>query len=140
MAFPELYWLAPNPDWNRDLGTIGHDPSLSTWNALVALANARVNSLGTLRLDRKLTALFPEAPPPGLETRPLRLAVLASSTADHLLPALRVGALRQGIWLKTYAGQYGQYSRELVDTRSGLHAFRPDTVLFALDAHHLLAG
>ena len=70
----------------------------------------------------------------------MRLAVLASSTADHLLPGLRVGALRRGLWLDTYICDYGQYSRELMDRGSALHAYRPDAVLFALDAHHLLAG
>ncbi len=105
---------------------------------LVALANHRLGGLQTIRLDRRLTA-FTE-PPAALATKPVRLAVLGSSTTDHLLPALRVGGLRRGLWVRTYSCEYGQYAGEIGDSTSALHAFKPDTVLFALDAHHLLAG
>ena len=42
--------------------------------------------------------------------------------------------------MKTYEGDYGQYLQELTDPASALHAFKPDAVLFAFDAHHLLRG
>ncbi|MBV8577895.1 MAG: HAD family hydrolase [Acetobacteraceae bacterium] len=139
MAFPELSWLPAVADWAISLGGVPSEGGPEAWSALVRLANARIDSLATLRLDRKRHQLFPEAPP-GLATIPVRLAVLASSTADHLLPGIRIGALRRGIWLDTYGCGYGQYRRELFDSSSGLHAYAPDTVLFALDARHLLAG
>ena len=70
----------------------------------------------------------------------MRLAVLGSSTLTHLLPAIRVGGLRRNIWIETYEGEYGQYRQELTDPASPLHAFRPNAVLLAFDAHHLTAG
>ncbi len=140
MAFPELSWLPAEAAWNGTFQAVGNQADEAAWSALVGLANSRIDSLATMRLDRKLRQLFGETPAAGLATKPVRLAVLASSTADHLLPGLRVGALRRGIWLDTHIGDYGQYSRELMDRGSALHAYRPDAVLFALDAHHLLAS
>nr|WP_321985791.1 HAD-IIIC family phosphatase [uncultured Lichenicoccus sp.] len=71
---------------------------------------------------------------------PVRLGVLSSSTIDHLLPSLRVGALRHGIWLETQLGDYGQYSQELQDPSSAIHAYRPTVALFTFDARHMLRG
>ena len=58
----------------------------------------------------------------------------------HLHGAIRVAGLRRGIWIDIYENDYGQYWRELAEPDSALHAFRPDAVLLALDAHHLTAG
>jgi predicted enzyme involved in methoxymalonyl-ACP biosynthesis len=138
--FPELYWMPPSPDLNLVLGEIGLLGTERAWATLGTLARTSLNSLATLRLDRALVRLFGQAPPPGLATKPIRLAVLASSTSTHLVPGLRVAALRRGIWLTVHACDYGQYARELMDPSSALHQFRPDIVLFALDALHLVSG
>lgn len=98
-----------------------------------------MDAVETRHLDRRLGRLFPE-PPPDLPTRPVRLAVLASATVDHLVPAIRIGGLRRGLWITTHTPAYGQYAQALIDAASSLHRFRPDAVLFALDAHHLLAA
>jgi FkbH-like protein len=111
---------------------------MAVWAELVSLANTRIDSLGTIRLDRVLRQHFGARPPAGLATRPIRLAVLGSSTVDHLLPAIRVAGLRRDLWVQIYAAEYGQYATEIMDPGSALHEFRPDTVLFALDAPHLL--
>jgi FkbH-like protein len=79
-------------------------------------------------------------PPDGLATKPVRLAVLGSSTLTHLLPAIRVAGLRRSIWIDTYENDYGQYWQELSDPASKLHEFRPTAVLLALDAYDLTAG
>ena len=107
---------------------------------MVSLANERLDHLQTVRLDRKRHRLFPSGPPSGIATVPVRLAILSSSTVDHLLPGLRVGALRHGIWLETQLGNYGQYSQELQDPSAAIHSFHPTCVLFAFDARHMLRG
>ncbi len=140
MTSPQLSWLPERAaDWTARVESIV-EPTAEAWSALSALANRKLDGLATARLDRCLNKLFGAAPPPGLATTPVRLAVLASSTMDPLLPALRVGALRWGMWLTTYTCAYGQYAQELMDPTSGLHAFAPTVVLFALDARHLLGG
>ncbi len=129
----DLYWLPLQPAWAERLA------AAAGWDDLCALANARLSALETVRLDRRRAKLLP-AVPAGLATKPVRLAVLAAATVDHLLPAIRVAGLRRGIWIEIYTPDYGQYAQELMNTGSGLHGFRPDAVLLALDAHHLLQG
>ena len=132
----ELHWLPRDSAWAASLAAL---QPRAGWEAFRALANTRLSALETVRLDRRRAALLSE-PPPGLATRPVRLAVLAASTVDHLLPAIRVAGLRRGLWVETYTPDYGQYAQELLTEGSGLDRFHPDTVLFALDAHHLMQG
>ena len=103
----------------------------------MALANTRLDFTATTALADTLDRVFHDAPPPGLSTRPVRLAILGSSTFAHLHAAIRVGAALRGIWVTTYENDYGQYRQELSDPGSGLHDFRPDCVLFAFDARHV---
>ncbi len=146
-ARPELSWLPDVPaSWRDDLAALPGAPPATAgeqaacWGRLVSLSNHNLDGLQTARLDRRLQLLFGAAPPADLASVPVRLAVLASSTVEHLLPGLRVGALRRGLWLNLYVAGYGQYAQELRDPASPLHGFAPTAVLFALDAPHLLAG
>ena len=137
----DLYWLPAAEAWPERIKKLDReDDKSAAWNELVALANTRMDFIRAGRLDRTLQRLFADAPPPGLATKPVRLAVLGSSTLTHLHPALRVAALRRGLWLKTYECDYGQYLQELTDPESGLHEFKPTAILFALDAYHVMRG
>lgn len=134
-----LYWLPEFPDWRdrlRGLGKIGD----GAWEEAVALANARLDFIRTNALDQTVTAVFGGSPPKALATKPIRLALLGSSTMAHLHAAIRVAGLRRGLWIEIYENDYGQYWQELTDPSSPLHEFAPTTVLLALDAHHLTAG
>ena len=134
----ELHWLPTIPDWRTRLRALDADP-VGAWDECVALANGRINFVLTNALDQSMRRLFP-APPAGLQTKPVRLAVLGSSTLTHVLPGIRVAGLRRGIWVEIFESDYGQYLQELSDPGSGLHAFKPTAILLALDAHHLTAG
>ena len=140
MHAPELHWFpAPPPDWGARLQALSK-PDAAAWATLQDLARMRLDALATIRLDRRLQRLFATMVPPKLATPPIRLAVLGSSTLDHLLPALRVGALRRGLHLTLHTGEYGQYAQDLATPPPALTAFAPDTILLALDAPHLLRG
>ncbi len=78
--------------------------------------------------------------PPGVATRPVRLALLGSATMSHLASAIRVAGMRRGLWIDTYENEFGQYLQELSDSRSPLHDFQPTAILLALDAYHLSAA
>jgi FkbH-like protein len=134
---PELYWLPIVPDWQARLASLVDLPDSEAWSGLVQSANVRLGIPETSRLDRVLQKRFPN-PPSFIAAKPLRLAVLGSGTVDHLLQGIRVGALRRGIWVQCYKGDYGQYFQELMNPGSPLHAFHPDTILFAFDSMHLL--
>jgi len=139
MSSSELTWLPGQPEWNDYLKRVAAFDSASAWDALVELANARLDMMTTIRLDRQLLKLFKDCPG-NLQTKPIRLAVLGSSTVDHLHAGIRIGALRRNLWVSLYQGNYGQYVQDLHDTASNLHAWAPNTILFAFDARHLLAG
>src|SRR4051812_39413578 len=85
----ELHWLPEVADWRQRLRQIS---SGSLWDNAVGLANARINFVLTNALDETLRRSL-SAPPDGLATKPVRLAVLGSSTLTHLLPAIRVAGL-----------------------------------------------
>lgn len=123
-----LPWLPKPRDFEADLRALRRAP---TPGALQALANHDLDLSETSRLDKTLREA-PLAGAPGLSA--LRLALLSTSTVDHLLPALRVAALRRGLLLELYVGPYDQLHQELMNPASGLHAFRPEAVFFAVDA------
>jgi FkbH-like protein len=139
----QLHWL-PNPtaSWRSDVASliIDSDDDDHRWERLVALSNQRIDYAQTVRLDKVLQDLFKSSPPAGLATKPVKLAVLASSTAAHLIPGIRIGALRRNMWVQIYECAYGQYLQELSDVESSLWQFRPNVVLLSLDARHLLGG
>jgi FkbH-like protein len=136
-GMPEFVWLPRNNEWQQKLKQLPADGKLETWHLLRELADLRLNFAEVLNLDRSFLKRFGKAAPEGLSTKPVRLAILGSSTVDHLLPGLRLGALRRNIWISTYTPHYGQFLQELLDPASPLHSFKPDAVLFALDAYHL---
>ena len=136
---PELNmpWLPRTPDWAQRLDALPRE-SAPDWSALMRLAEENLDFVQTGKLDKRLVKAYGAAPPEALTTRPVRLAVLGSSTMDHLLPGLRVGALRHRLWMRVYVSAYGQAEREALDPASGLYAFAPDAVLLAFDAPHLI--
>jgi FkbH-like protein len=104
---------------------------------LASLAQYRLGHVETLQLDRVLGRLALE-PNVGFPTA--RLAILASSTVDHLSPAIRVGCLRRRLMIHIHTGAYGQYRHELLDPTSQLHQFAPQFVLFSITARDRIAG
>jgi FkbH-like protein len=139
---PGLYWLpAPPGDWRDQLAAALADVDPArTWASLAALARTNLDFVQTTRVDAALRKLCAGQPPAHLTTRPVRLAILGSATQSHLFAALRVAALRRGIWLTVHEPAYGQYLQEIETPSPELRAFGADTVLFALDAHHLTQG
>ncbi len=134
----QLRWLPEIADWRTRVRSLG--TQAEPWDAAVVLANARIDFTRTNALDEMVRRKYADMPPAGAGTRPVRLAVLGSSTLAHLLPAIRVAGLRRNIHVSTYENNYGQYLQELMDDGSDLHRFKPTTVLFAFDAYHLTQG
>jgi len=66
-----------------------------------------------------------------------RVALVGSATVDPFVAFLRVAAARAGLWLDVYVAPYGQYLQELLQSASGLYAFRPQVTIVAIDAEAL---
>ena len=134
----QLHWLPDINDWRTRLRALPEGPR--AWPEAVALANARLDFTRTNALDEMLRRRLRHDTPSGTGTAPVRLAILGSATMAHLHSAIRVAALRRGIFVSTYENDYGQYLQELTDSNSGLHGFCPNAILFAFDAYHLTQG
>jgi hypothetical protein len=79
----QLYWLLATDDWRLRLRQLG-DSGDKAWDAAVALAVARLDAVQTNALDTMMRRVIAE-PPQSLSDKPVRLAVLGSSTLAHLL-------------------------------------------------------
>jgi FkbH-like protein len=135
---PIMSWLPVARDFRGDLRASldGVEPT-ECLERLAALAAYRLGFLETVQLDRALGRLgLKEAP----GFRPIRLALLSSSTVDHLSPAIRVAGLRRKLLIEVHSGAYGQYRQELLDPMSALHQFAPQSVLFSLSARDAIAS
>ena len=128
-----MNWLPLPQDFRGRLAAANAAEPPARLQALAALASTR------LRSSRRCSSTRRSPAPPHGPLEPVRLALLASGTADHLLPAIRVAGLRRGLRIAVHAGGYGQYRQELLDP-GGLAAFRPDAVLFALAARDFLGA
>ncbi|GAC1630578.1 MAG: HAD-IIIC family phosphatase [Nevskia sp.] len=138
MRLLDLYWLPALPGAGDELRRLAA-AGAPEWRALTALARTRLDFIQTNRLD-KLSQKHYAAAAPADALKSLKLALLSSSTADHLLPGLRVAALRRNFHLQTWLGDYGQYLQELQDGGSALHGFAPNVLLFAFHAQHLFGA
>lgn len=136
----ELFWLPGQAEWSASLKIVRGMSASEAAPRLVALANARIDFLQTTQLDRVLQHFGAQLEPDLNRTPPLRLALIGSSTLTHLIPAIRVAALRRRFLVQVFEGHYGAYQQELADPASDLYRFKPEVVLIALDAHHLAAG
>lgn len=137
----DLHWLPDNPRWAEQLAAVApvNGDHATLWSMVVALARNRLSAIQTIQLDRRRAKVLSHLPEE-LANKPVRLAILGSSTVDHLASGIRVGGLRRSIWIDTYTPDYSQYAQELINPASDLHTFAPNAVLFALDAHHLMQG
>ena len=135
---PMMNWLPTAPDFREDLrAAMAQAKPAEGLEALAALAAHRLSFLETVQLDRAFERLGLKQAP-GFQT--VRLAILASSTVDHLPPAIRVAGLRRKLLIDVHSGGYGQYRQDLLDPVSALHRFQPHAVLFSLTAREAIAG
>lgn len=133
-----LNWLPIAPDFRGNLHAALEAPQQADrLERLASLAQHRLGFLETLQLDRALNQLTLKS---AVGFSQIRLAILASSTVDHLLPAIRVAGLRRMLLMNAYVAAYGQYRQELLDPTSSLHQFAPQFVLFSLTAREAIAG
>ncbi|MBU6367006.1 MAG: HAD-IIIC family phosphatase [Gemmatimonadetes bacterium] len=77
-----------------------------------------------------------EAFPPGVGT-PFRVALLSSFSIEFLRDPLAAHALTEGLRLETYVAGFNQFRQEILAPDSGLHRFRPDVVILAVEGEAL---
>jgi FkbH-like protein len=131
---PVLAWLPAEAHSDARLAALKRMTDAGeAWREVEALARTQLDFTQTGRLDRFVQRLTPST-----HLAAVRVALLASCTVQHLVPSLRIAALRRGLRLEIYIGAHGQYLQELLDPHSTLHRFQPEVCCFVLDAHHLV--
>lgn len=131
-----IHWL-PVPQDFRGCLRLALEPSTDRLEKLTALAQHRLSYLEMIQLDR---ALGPACAESAQGFSPVRLALLASATVDHLAPAIRVAGLRRRLLIDVHVGPYGQYRQLLLDPASSLHRFNPQIVLLSLTARQAMVS
>jgi FkbH-like protein len=136
-AHPMIRWLPVASNFRAELrAAMDTSEPRDGLEKLTALAGYRTDFLEMVQLDRALGRLaLKEAQ--GFLT--VRLAVLASSTVDHLAPAIRIAGLRRRLLIDIHNGAYGQYRQEVLDPAASLHEFAPQIILFSLTARETIA-
>ncbi len=137
MADRGLYWLPPHADFPARHRAAREGGIL--WPELVALARHDLDAIATDRVAKLRRQFFADGAPAGSGTKDVRLALLGSLTLSQLEPGIIAGGLRRGLWVETYAAEFGQYLQEVLDPASGLAQFRPTHILFAFDARSATA-
>jgi FkbH-like protein len=133
-----MSWLPAPLDFRGDLrAALETTDSTARVEKLASLAQHRLGFLETMQLDRSLGRAAADTVP-GFSL--VRLAILASSTVDHLVPAIRVAGLRRRLLIDIHLGAYGQHRQDLLDPASPLYRFAPQTVLLSLTARDATAG
>ena len=133
-----MSWLPVPSDFRADLqAAVASSDPRDRLERLASLAQYRLGYIETMQVDRALSrlALNPQV---GFTT--VRLAILASSTVDHLAPAIRVAGLRRRLIIHVYTGAYGQHRQDLLDPNSSLHRFAPDFVVFSVGIKDTIAA
>src|SRR5450755_1818100 len=127
-----MNWLPLPADFRGSLRTVqALQAPGERLEKLASLAQHRLGYVETIQVDRVLGTSVASLPQ---GYTPVRLALLSTSTVDHLVPGIRVAGLRRRLLIETYNGQYGQYRQEILDPSSPLHRFAPQVVLFSLTA------
>jgi len=134
----QLLWLPQHSDLSAAIGEAKRETDpIARLAQATRLAGYRRDFTQTTRLDRLasegLQALTnSETPTPGL--RSLRIALLASHTVDHLVPAIRVAGLQRRLAISVHVAPYGMYRQALLMEGAELTRFAPQLIVLALDA------
>jgi FkbH-like protein len=140
MRAADLYWLPVLESGGDDLRRLARSSGAVGWSELVGAAVSRLDFVQTNRLDKIVLKHFGDQASTDSSIKSLRIAVMSSSTADHLAPGLRVAGLRRNVRVRVYVGDYGQYRQELQSSDSALCRFQPEVFLFAFHAQHLFGN
>lgn len=111
-------------------------------SAILALTQFNRDMTETDRIDRLLNGWlgkWPEVDAASLGLSSLRLAILASHSVGHLLPAIRVSALGRNLLARVHAGAYGSFRQALLGDDAELREFKPQAILLALDSQAILS-
>jgi len=133
-----MQWLPLPTDFRGDLrAALAQVDAVARLEQLSSLSNRRLDFVQTIQLDQ---AVRRQATEGAATFQPLKLALLASHTVEHLVSGITVAGLRRRLLIQTYVAPYGQYRQTVLANDSPLLSYRPDFLLFSLSPQQLLAS
>ncbi|MGH8290691.1 MAG: HAD-IIIC family phosphatase [Steroidobacteraceae bacterium] len=136
MSYSVLNALPKSVDFRSQLAWAREPPQPEAQlRRLADLTRFRLDFIETIQLARALQSGLAGGPH---DWPAARIAVLGSSTIDHLLPAICVAGLRHGIRIDLYRDEYAQYRQCLLEPSPGLKHFAPTAVLLSITARELM--
>jgi FkbH-like protein len=111
-------------DWAAIKGLAARGDHVGAFAALLKLARPS-DDFTTQRRYAKFLAKLPKH---GLELRPLRVALLATSTTDHFAEILILWLALSGFDVEIHQPPFGQVTQSVLDPSSQLYEFKPDVV------------
>jgi len=98
-----LYWLPSHPNFQEAMNTIQTTSGLQQQlEELYQLAKYCLNFTQILRLNRRLEQVSSQFSQHSLPFSQIKLAILGSTTVEHLIPAIRIAALQKGFLANIY--------------------------------------
>ncbi len=95
--------------------------------AFDALVEGLDSGAGYSVLSRS-SRVFEKIPRDALGLQRLKLAIIGTSTTDHLLPVIRLFLAREGFDAELYNAEYDTLDQTILNPNSGLYEFQPDVV------------
>jgi FkbH-like protein len=131
-----LFWMPYPKDFNEALRRINQtsDSIQSRMQAFHALSLHNLDFLQTVSVYRHLQTLLEGSAQTSRPFPCVKIALLSSTTIDHLLPSMTVGAFRRGLLVEWFIAPYNQIRQEILNPSSRLYEFKPDIVLLLLHA------
>lgn len=132
----DLFWLPKHPAFSdalRALKACASNADQDWFRQAQDIAGHRLNFLEEAKLGRAIQNKMAESQGTHFNHEKIvRIACLAETTVDHLMPSLHVSGLRRGLVFESYVAPYSQIRQEVFDPNSGLRNFNPDIVIIAL--------
>ncbi len=93
-----------------------------------ALLNEVSASQLDFTLQNKIARLFSDIPKDFLNLQKVRIAILATSTVDHLIQIFQYWLSREGLEGEFYISEYDTVRQTILDTSSALYNFKPEII------------
>jgi len=100
-------------------------------NALKLLFSLKEEALADYALSVKISKVSDKALKNVSHLKPLKIAIISSSTQTFLIPVLRFLLAESGFNAEIQAGDMGAWRSELADTNSWVYEFNPDIAFIA---------
>jgi FkbH-like protein len=132
-----LKWLPAIEAWEQKVKQVeAAADAVEKWRQLAELARYDLDLFQAAKLDRLLKKVRQAGGGESPFSRRTRIALIGTGTLDHLAGPIRIACLRRGIDAEVYVCAYNQVQTDLLDESSGLHSFKPDVVVFSIDARY----